>query len=49
MRAMRYPLAELAEVEDDIRDHILSVSEKSGYVPNAEFFLMGRLPWEKDR
>ncbi len=42
---MRYPLVDIAEVDDDIRDHILAVSEKSGFVPNV-FLSLARRPAE---
>ncbi len=45
MCTMRYPLADIAEVDDDIRDHILAVSEKSGFVPNV-FLSLARRPAE---
>jgi uncharacterized peroxidase-related enzyme len=46
--ATRYPLADLAglaDVPDDIRDSILAVQEKSGFVPNV-FLLLARRPAE---
>lgn len=42
---MRYPLAEIADVDDDIRDYILEASEKSGFVPNV-FLSLARRPAE---
>ncbi len=45
MDIMRYPLKDIADVEDDIREHILAVSEKSGFVPNV-FLSLARRPAE---
>ncbi len=45
MRDMRYPLAEIDDVDDDIRAQILEVSEKSGFVPNV-FLALARRPAE---
>lgn len=45
MDVMRYPLKDIADVEDDIREHILAVSEKSGFVPNV-FLSLARRPAE---
>lgn len=41
----RYPLAELDELPDDIRERILAVQEKSGFVPNV-FLMFARRPDE---
>lgn len=41
----RYPLAEIADLPDDIRDTILQVQEKSGFVPNV-FLMLARRPAE---
>lgn len=41
----RYPLAELADVPDDIRDQITAVAEKTGFVPNV-FVALARRPAE---
>ena len=41
----RYPLAELTGLPDDIRDRILEVQEKSGFVPNV-FLMFARRPDE---
>ena len=41
----RYPLPALADVPDDIRDRILAVQEKSGFVPNV-FLALARRPAE---
>lgn len=41
----RYPLAQLEQVPDDIREAILQVQEKSGFVPNV-FLLLARRPAE---
>ncbi|TWP36055.1 peroxidase-related enzyme [Leekyejoonella antrihumi] len=41
----RYPYAELAEVPQDIREIILEVQEKSGFIPNV-FLLLARRPAE---
>ena len=43
--AERYPLAELASVPDDVRERILVVQEKSGFVPNV-FLKLARRPAE---
>jgi uncharacterized peroxidase-related enzyme len=41
----RYPLPELAGLPEDIRDRILAVQEKSGFVPNV-FLKLARRPPE---
>ncbi|MDH4377625.1 MAG: peroxidase-related enzyme [Ramlibacter sp.] len=41
----RYPLADLANLPDDIRARILEVQEKSGFVPNV-FLALARRPAE---
>ncbi len=41
----RFPLTEVADVPEDIRDSILAVQEKSGFVPNV-FLLLARRPAE---
>ena len=41
----RYPLAELADVPEDIRAAILEVQEKSGFIPNV-FLMLARRPAE---
>ena len=41
----RYPFAELADVPEDIREIILEVQEKSGFIPNV-FLLLARRPAE---
>jgi len=41
----RFPLPSLAELPDDIRTRILSVQEKSGFVPNV-FMTLARRPDE---
>ncbi len=41
----RYPLPELATLPDDIRERILVVQEKSGFVPNV-FLKLARRPAE---
>lgn len=41
----RYPFAELASVPQDIRDAILQVQEKAGFVPNV-FLALARRPAE---
>jgi uncharacterized peroxidase-related enzyme len=38
----RYPVPELAEIPDDIRDRILAVQEKSGFIPNVFLVLANR-------
>lgn len=45
MKNMRYPLADIDNVDDDIRDTILAVEEKSGFVPNV-FLSLARRPAE---
>ena len=39
----RFPVPELKDLPDGIRETILAVQEKAGFVPNV-FFLMGRVP-----
>jgi uncharacterized peroxidase-related enzyme len=41
----RYPVPELSELPDDIRERILAVQEKSGFVPNV-FLVLARRPDE---
>jgi uncharacterized peroxidase-related enzyme len=41
----RYPLAELADLPEDIRTRILEVQEKSGFIPNV-FLALARRPAE---
>ncbi len=41
----RYPLAELADLPEDIRVRILEVQEKSGFIPNV-FLALARRPAE---
>ena len=41
----RYPVPELAEMPDDIRDRILAVQERSGFIPNV-FLVLARRPDE---
>lgn len=41
----RYPAPELKDVPDDIRDRILEVQEKSGFIPNV-FLALARRPAE---
>lgn len=41
----RYPLAELADLPDDIRQRILEVQAKAGFVPNV-FLMLARRPAE---
>jgi len=41
----RYPMAELADLPDDIRQNILAVQEKAGFVPNV-FLALARRPAE---
>ncbi len=41
----RYPLPEIADVPDDIRDRMLEVQEKVGFVPNV-FLKLARRPAE---
>ena len=45
MSDMRYPLADIDNVDDDIRAQILEVAEKSGFVPNV-FLALARRPDE---
>jgi uncharacterized peroxidase-related enzyme len=42
---LRYPLAELKDLPDDLRARILEVQEKSGFVPNV-FLALARRPAE---
>ena len=42
---MRYPMADIDDVEDDIREQILAVAKKSGFVPNV-FLSLARRPAE---
>jgi 4-carboxymuconolactone decarboxylase len=41
----RYPVPELSEMPDDIRERILAVKEKSGFIPNI-FLVLARRPDE---
>ena len=41
----RYPIPEIADLPDDIRERILAVQEKSGFVPNV-FLVLARRPDE---
>jgi uncharacterized peroxidase-related enzyme len=41
----RFPVPELDEMPDDIRDRILAVQEKSGFIPNV-FVVLARRPDE---
>ncbi|HYP83570.1 peroxidase-related enzyme [Variovorax sp.] len=41
----RYPMAELADLPEDIRQSILAVQEKAGFVPNV-FLALARRPAE---
>lgn len=41
----RFPVPELADLPEDIRERILAVQEKSGFVPNV-FLLLARRPDE---
>jgi uncharacterized peroxidase-related enzyme len=41
----RYPLAELKDVPEDIREQILKVQEKAGFIPNV-FAALARRPAE---
>ncbi len=43
--APRYPYPELTDLPDDIRERILAVQEKAGFVPNI-FLMMARRPAE---
>ena len=45
MTASRYPMAELAELPEDIRAKVLEVQEKAGFVPNV-FLALARRPAE---
>ena len=38
----RFPVPQLAELPDDIRNRILAVQEKSGFVPNVFLALAHR-------
>ena len=41
----RYPLAEIKDVPEDIREQILKVQEKAGFIPNV-FVALARRPTE---
>ncbi|MBV8683911.1 MAG: peroxidase-related enzyme [Caulobacteraceae bacterium] len=43
--ASRYPVPQLSEMPDDIRERILAVQEKSGFIPNV-FLMLARRPDE---
>ncbi len=43
--AERYPMAELGDLPEDIRDMLLGVQEKAGFVPNV-FLMLARRPAE---
>ncbi|NDZ16693.1 alkylhydroperoxidase [Variovorax sp. WS11] len=45
MTALRYPLAELKDLPEDIRAKVLEVQEKAGFVPNV-FLALARRPAE---
>ena len=45
MSATRYPMAEVADLPEDIRAKILEVQEKAGFVPNV-FLALARRPAE---
>jgi uncharacterized peroxidase-related enzyme len=45
MTASRYPMAELADLPEDIRAKVLEVQEKAGFVPNV-FLALARRPAE---
>ena len=45
MSATRYPMAELADLPEDIRAKILEVQDKAGFVPNV-FLALARRPAE---
>ena len=45
MTCARYPFPPLDSLPDDIRQRILAVQEKSGFVPNV-FLLLARRPDE---
>jgi len=45
MSTDRYPLAELASLPPDIRDKLMAVQEKAGFVPNV-FLKLARRPEE---
>ena len=36
----RFPVPELADIPEDIRENILKVQEKSGFIPNV-FLVLG--------
>jgi uncharacterized peroxidase-related enzyme len=44
-KSQRYPMPDLASLPDDIRERILKVQEKSGFVPNV-FLKLARRPAE---
>jgi hypothetical protein len=39
----RYPEPDLADIPEDIRERILAVQEKSGFIPNV-FLVLARRP-----
>lgn len=41
----RFPIPELADLPDDIRDRVLAVQEKSGFIPNV-FLVLAHRPDE---
>ena len=41
----RYPIPDISELDDDIRERILAVQEKAGFVPNV-FLALSRRPDE---
>ena len=41
----RYPTADVMELPEDLRDKILAVQEKAGFVPNV-FLALGHRPLE---
>ncbi|MBX3596545.1 MAG: peroxidase-related enzyme [Rhizobiaceae bacterium] len=42
LKAGRFPIPDLAEMPDDIRERILAVNEKSGFIPNVFLVLAYR-------
>lgn len=43
--APEFPLADINELPDDVRQHLLKVEEKAGFIPNA-FLMLARRPAE---
>ena len=44
-RISRFPVPELADLADDVRERILGVQEKAGFIPNV-FLMLAHRPAE---